>query len=366
MLYPAQLCGNRTDMAKDKIVIVGGYGAVGSSITKWLSSWYPGRVVVAGRSLRKAKALQQSLEQNVEVLQLDIHHIEEDAFLDDAALLIMCIDQPSAALAEHCIAKGVHYMDISATPSVIQGIESLQEQAIAQRVSLLLSVGLAPGLTNLLAKWVTHSNPGRKVLQLFVLLGLGEDHGDQAFQWTFDHLHEQYRIRERGNDGLVKSFTQPIATDLLGNRKFYLFNFSDQQVLARTQDLYSVSTRMAFDHKGVTALLAGLRKLGLTRLMRQPWLQRIMIKLFRKIRMGTDVFAVKARSQSAEGVWTEASVSGHGEGEITALVAALLARDVLDKAPGRFGVQHIDTYIADVPAFMKQLQQYQPALIIVL
>ncbi|WP_222166274.1 saccharopine dehydrogenase family protein [Edaphocola aurantiacus] len=349
-------------MAKDKIVIVGGYGAVGSSVAKWLSAWYPGRVVVAGRSLQKAKNLQEKLEHTVDILQLDIDHIQNVSFLADAALLIMCIDQPSGALAELCIDKGVHYIDISATPAVLHRLESLQDKALAQKVTLLLSVGLAPGLTNLLGKWVTQSIPDQKMLQLFVLLGLGEDHGEQAFQWTFDNLHQEYTIQDQGKGQQVKSFTQPLTTDLLGKRKFYLFNFSDQHILARTQNLDSISTRMAFDHKGITALIAGMRKLGFTRLMRLAWVQRIMIKLFRKVKMGTDVFAVKAQSYHSHGVLKEASISGYGEGAVTALVAALLAKDLLDKQTPLLGVQHIDTYVEDVPEFLSELRKYNPQL----
>jgi hypothetical protein len=225
-------------------------------------------------------------------------------------------------------------------------------------------VGLAPGLTNLLGKWVTQSVQDRKRLQLFVLLGLGEDHGEQAFQWTFDNLHQQYTILEQGKDKLVRSFTQPLKTDLLGKRSFYLFNFSDQHILARTQNLDSVSTRMVFDHRSITALIAGMRTLGLTRLMGLPRVQRMMIKLFRKIKMGTDVFAVKARSYNVNGTLKEASVSGHGEGAVTALVAALLAKDLLDKEDTPTGVLHIDTYIDDISLFIEAIRQYMPQLIV--
>lgn len=137
---------------KESILIVGGYGAVGNIISKELSKHYPGKVIVAGRNLSKAEDLARKIP--VIPMQLDLTSISTTDFLDTVKLVIMCLDQTNTSFVELCIENGIDYIDISANQEVIEKIELLSEKAKKYQSSIVLSVGIAPGITNLLAKHV--------------------------------------------------------------------------------------------------------------------------------------------------------------------------------------------------------------------
>lgn len=340
---------------KDRIIIIGASGAVGSAIVKHLDAAGQYQLTLAGRRLAPLARLKETLNIDTQIIQVDVARIRDTDFLKGAALLIMCVDIPDSSIPEACAAHGVHYMDISASQQVLGYLEASDAAARAQGIAMLFSVGLAPGLTNLLAANVLHQLHNASALEIYILLGLGEAHGDQAFQWTFDHLHQKYRIKSGGVDKWVKSFTDPKATALAGSRKFYLFDFADQHILKNIKGLSSVSTRLAFDNRFFTALVAVLRTLGITRIYRNKRVQRTMMGLLKKVKPGSDVYGVKVIARNDAGKTAEAFLQGYGEGAITARVAASMVPHLLSTKAS--GLMHSHELIQDLPAFFEQLQQ---------
>lgn len=329
-----------------KIVVIGGYGAVGSSICENLSEIYPNQVVAAGRDINKAKKLAEKLQNKVIPYAIDINKIEDGIFWEDVKLVIMCLDLKDTKFVEFCVDKEINYIDISANYLILKQIESLPKQPLAS--SVVLSVGLAPGITNLLAKHGLNRIHNPKEIDIFVLLGLGEKHGDHAFEWTFDNFHTQYAVQNQS----VKSFTNPKTTNLEGNRDFYLFDFADQHVLSNSAE--KVRTRLAFDLNFMTNALGLFRKLGVTRIFKNKKVQSFLIPLFKNLGMGSEIYGVKVAVTAQDGTTTESSVSGYGEGKVTALVASLTAQYLLEN-PTNAGVFHLHNVITNIPDFLKKL-----------
>lgn len=223
--------------------------------------------------------------------------------------------------------------------------------------NVVLSVGLAPGITNLLAQYAISQMENVESIDIFVLLGLGEQHGNHAYQWTFDNLDSNYQLKINDEEQTMKSFTNPLKTNLSGNRNFYLFDFSDQHVLLNTLDVPRVQTRMAFDVEWFTELTAILRKLRITRLFRNKKVQNLAIQSFKNFPMGTDVFGVKVIARDKNGTSKEFSATGNNEGRITASVAAEMAVFVLNENLPK-GVFHSHQLIKDIPIFLNKLKNY--------
>lgn len=110
---------------KRKILIVGGYGAVGSSIAENLVKIYPNQIIIAGRSFSKAKAKAKQFQNKVIPHQLDINNSNDFSVLDEVELVVMCLDQQNTDFVEYCISKGISYIDISADYQNLQKIEKL-------------------------------------------------------------------------------------------------------------------------------------------------------------------------------------------------------------------------------------------------
>lgn len=345
----------------DKILVIGGYGAVGSIISTALAKQFPHKVIAAGRSFEKAKALAATSGQAIIPARFEAQHFQAHMDLLAAVkLVIMCIDQEDTRFMSWCMEAGIDYIDITASQQLIEKAEQLDTLAKKYQTRLLLSVGLAPGITNLLAQYSLQQFENPELLDIFIVLGLGEQHGDAAYRWTMDNLDRRFTLKQGSDSLVVESFSDPEETMLLGKRTFYRFPFSDQHSLARTTGL-PVNTRMAFDARWFTKLIAIMKRLGLSRLFAYQSIQNAAIPLFKKATMGTDVFAVKARSRNTIGTYREAALRGNGEGKVTAYMAVEMALLLLSgsSAPG---VWHSHQLVQDIPAFLEQLQQYDTSI----
>jgi saccharopine dehydrogenase-like NADP-dependent oxidoreductase len=336
-------------MRNGKILIVGGYGAVGQVISTTLGNLFPGEVIVAGRNFQKAKELSSKLNQKVVPLELDITSIpKDDERLDGVNLVIMCIDQTDTKFVSQCIKRGIHYIDITANYTFLSKIESLNDEAKNYDSTVVLSVGLAPGLTNLLARHCKTMIPNMRYADIYILLGLGEVHGEAAIRWSLEEMNAQFSIKDAGAMKQVRSFEDGKPTrfsEEIGKRMAYRFNFSDQHVITKTLEIDSASTRICFDSKIMTYLYALLKKWGLSKIFKLRIVQNFMVRFVQIFHFGSDQFVLKveAGSNRKQGLLYECSVSGNGQGINTGLVAAKVAEKLYTSsfAPGVFQIEQL-------------------------
>ncbi|WP_141578607.1 saccharopine dehydrogenase NADP-binding domain-containing protein [Actinomadura sp. WMMA1423] len=289
-----------------RVVVLGGYGAVGREVVAGLIGHVP-EVVAAGRDLAKARTVPGALPLRIDLRGDDLERLAADA-------VVMCAETDNARVAESCLARGVHYVDVSASHAVLSAIERLDGLAVERNATAVLSVGLAPGVTNLLAR----ESGGREV-DIGVLIGAGERHGPSAVEWTLDSLAElggSWRMR----------FPEPY-----GVRTVHRFPFSDQYTLPGR-----VRTGLCLDSRAMTALLPRLvpiRDLGPLR------------AAFRHVHVGGDGFAVAVESGG-----TVRSFSGRRQSRASGLAAALVVRRLDGMPPG---VHHIEDAVG--PDFLPEL-----------
>lgn len=322
---------------RDHILVIGGYGHVGNIICRKLGSIYPGKVIAAGRSMEKAEEFSRTTNGRVKPLQLNIEEPVNPALLQDIKLVVMCVDQSNPTFARACFAQGMDYLDISANYDFLAQVERLHEEAVANQTTAVLSVGLAPGLTNLLARLAKSQLDHIQEIDITVMLGLGDQHGTGAIEWTVDNLGTGVQDRKITDFG-----------EELGRRTAFRFNFSDQYVIPRTLGVPSVSTRLCFDSSMVTRCLGWLNALGVFRLLKQKRLRQGVVHLLGAIRFGKAMVAIKVDAQGireGEEVRIESTVIGEHEADITAKVAAWVA-DTLYRMKVRHGVFHLEQLFA--------------------
>ncbi|WP_244310625.1 hypothetical protein [Paenibacillus ottowii] len=74
-------------------------------------------------------------------------------------------------------------------------------------------------------------------LNISLRLGLGDQHGQAAIEWTVDQIHTDLEVIEQGRPVTQRSFTDGIVADFgvgVDRHRAYRFPFSDQQTLPRT------------------------------------------------------------------------------------------------------------------------------------
>lgn len=330
---------------RDQIIVIGGYGHTGQMICRSLGAAYPGKVFAAGRSLERAEQFCATTDGQVLPLQLDIRSNWNPELIQNVRLVVMCMDQNDTAFVRACLSMGIHYVDISASGTFLSQVEALHPIAVSQGATAVLSVGLAPGLTNLLSRHAADHMDETHEVDISVMLGLGDSHGKAAIEWTIDNMNTEYEVIEQGVPTTVSSFKDGKVIDfgdMLGRHTAYRFNFSDQHILPRTLAIPTVSTRLCLDSAVVSRLLAWLRAAGVFRLLRFGPLRRAAVYLFSKLRAGEPVFAVKVDARGSvnnKPMYMEYTLQGSSEAAMTARVAAAIA-EIVYRMPMPQGVYH--------------------------
>lgn len=334
-------------MMKECIVVIGGYGHVGKTICRELAELYPGKVIAAGRSYERSKQFCLSTNGKVIPMQIDIREPIDPDLWNCAKLIIMCLDQADTSFVQACFENGTHYLDISASEAFLSQVGSLYRIASINHVTALLSIGLAPGLTNLLARQAKSLMDQTDDLEISIMLGLGDQHGRAAIEWTIDNLTARFDVVENARKKTVSSFTDGKSADFgatLGYRKAYRFNFSDQHFIPQTLGISTVSTRLCFDSAVMTSFLAWLKASGTFCLVRNRRVRDAIVQAFGKIRFGKELFALKIDAwgkKNGKDARVECLVQGENEAKITAKVATSVATIVYQSTLPH-GVYHIE------------------------
>jgi saccharopine dehydrogenase-like NADP-dependent oxidoreductase len=334
---------------KDKIVVVGGYGQVGQVICNCLGNLFPGKVFAAGRSFEKAKQFASTTYGKVLPLQMDADDSQSVDLLEEVTLVVMCLDQENTRFVEKCFEHKIHYIDISASHNFLSKVRKLGNNERALQSTSVLSVGLAPGLTNMLVKQSAKVLDEVHSADIFLMLGLGEQHGKAAIEWMVDNINVDFSVVEEGLKKQVKSFEDGKKTEFpgkLGRRMAYRFNFSDQHALPDTLDIQTISTRICFDSAVITNLIALLKKLGVYRFLQYQVFRQFMINLFLKFHWGTEIYVAKVSAvglNNNQTVCYECSIVGQKEFYITGKIAAFVAKNIYSKKyqPGVFHMEEL-------------------------
>ncbi len=333
-------------MVKNKILIVGGYGQVGKVISKKLGELYPKDVIVAGRNFKKAKKLSEDLNNNVLPLEFDLYNTAfQNEFLKEVRLVIMCIDQKNLNFVNECSERGIKYIDITADYEFITEIQSLENKVIKNNALFVLSVGLAPGITNLLVKHAQTKIEKAKYANIYLMFGSGEKHGEAAYRWFFSNINKKFKTLENGQEEVISNFGSPSYTKFLkpvGNRKTYRFNFSDQHILLKNLNLDSVKTRVCYDSVFLTQMIAFFKKVGISVLLKSEKIQNYLIKFLHKFNSGSEKFSVKVDvGINNHNPLYECYLRGNKESYITGLVATRVAQSCIEMSLPN-GIFHIE------------------------
>jgi len=348
---------------KDKILIIGGYGTVGSIVSEQLASAYPSKVIIGGRNKLKADEFIHHRKLEAKSISIDINSDNfEEVDFDQVHTAISCIETMNTSFILDCILYKVNYTEIGTSFRVHQRFFGLLDYINDSDVLIIPSVGLVPGLSNIIA-----FNEAKKFVQIeeihtFVMLGIGESYGLDSVRFMISNAMQTFKIKTVQGLLSVKGFTKPKSTRLLNEAKkrtFYLFDFSDHhisRILIRTN---AIDTRLNFDSKAVTYVFYILQRLGFLRWAKylKPTLLK---KILDQIKKGTEIFGlqveISGKDTKGKQVVHKSLVTGEKEAFATGLVTSYAAK-LLYENTTRKGLKHIEE-ICDFDVLKTILKQY--------
>ena len=143
----------------NRILIIGGYGNFGSYITKTLAKEGNIQIIIAGRSIDKAKKLISTTQSthSIESVVLDINDDIRDSLVDLDVNIVIHTSGPFQAqgyeVAETCIDLGIHYIDLADGREFVENISSLNESANKKEVLVISGASSVPCLTSSLVDY---------------------------------------------------------------------------------------------------------------------------------------------------------------------------------------------------------------------
>ncbi len=291
-----------------RVAVLGAYGAVGHRVVE-LAMHRGHTMTAAGRA---ADRLARVPAQTRRLLRVE----DTDAVADLAAENDVVVDATGAERPEVATAVtegGAAYLDISA-----EGDHLARLAALPVRRPVAAGVGLAPGLTNLLAATLAGPRP----VHIGIVGGAGEVHGAGARRWIWQVAGRT--VTSGGRPERVYRSGRRFTVPGLGRRTLLRAAFGEQDQLA-TDLARPVSTWLGLDPGWATLLL---RLAGAAPAL-APHLGRLSGPVAGLLG-GRDRWALVATDGAGQLRWA----SGRGEVEATAVMAVQFLAPVLQAPAG--------------------------------
>ena len=344
---------------KDKILIIGGYGTVGTVISKILATKFPGKVIVSGRNLQKAVSMIEHFNIDALPMSIDISSgVFDKINFEEIHTAISCIEYlKDDRFILLCIKNKIHYTELATSYEAYERLLKYKNEVDNSQMCLIPGVGLMPGLSGVFVKNAISKLNKLQEVQSFILLGLGENHGLDAVRWMLEYADKSFFIQTKNGRRQVQSFAEPVHGKLLNensSRTFYRFNFGDQYIISSSYDVELAETRLAFDSKFVTWFIVFLKKLGLLKRLTKinP---RTVTKWLGRFRFGSNQYAVQTHCYTEIGNEIIYLASGENEAFGTGMIASYTISE-LYTSNNLSGFKGLEDLI-DFDAFIKYLQK---------
>lgn len=313
------------------ILVVGGYGVVGSQVCRLLRERHPAaQLLIGGRSPDKAAALARELDATP--VRIDTCDADPLASLEERPrLVIAAVNDPRDALLLATVRRAVALVDIARwTARLHAALLRLATESVSAPV--MLASGWMGGVAPLLAMAAARQVWPPTSIEIDILYGAADLAGPDSVDYV-DRLEVPFEVIDAGRERLVKPFTggHVVAFPGAGRRRTYRLDTPEQATLPIVTGASTVATRIVFDSRAATATLVALKRLGVIRLLSAERFTRLRRKLlFPQTASSQGTPTVVLATVRGEGAVVRASVVDRaGQSHLTALGAVIAAERAL-------------------------------------
>jgi hypothetical protein len=258
------------DGASEAVLLVGGYGVVGSQIAAAVRRRHPELpLTIAGRSAEKAARAAEALgvaDVGVEGAALDVSRPEPLAGLRPRAV-VSVVNDPGDHLLADAMRLGVPLLDIARWTDRVRSAAALVEAA-APTAPVLLSSGWMAGICSTIAAGIARELHRVESIDISVLYALEDKAGPDSAQYM-DRLARPFEVTTGGRPARARPLGdgRRVVFPDGGFARVYRFDTPDQLTLPATTGAATVAARIGFDSALTTSLLVALVRSGAWRLI---------------------------------------------------------------------------------------------------
>lgn len=322
---------------RKKIIVLGGYGVVGSRICAAIARIPYVECVIAGRNPRRARRLAVSI--SASVLRIDVDNSKQVEHELVGAFLVINVAAPfqkqSLTVARFCASSGVHYIDLADDPTYVNDVLRLNAQARRSGSLLVTGASSMPAIASVLVDSLADYFDKISEIHTFTVGGNKAPFGRASVYSLLSKIGSKLRSKRRGRWTESSCWTEPQNVGFpapVGRRLAYLYDVPVVEQFSRVYEVQTASFRMGLQPGWVNrglGFLGWLRRIGwLKKPTRYTRLLHALIRRFR--RMGNASYAIQVQVLGTKGIQevkhavTLVEADSDGMGITTSIVITLL------------------------------------------
>jgi hypothetical protein len=310
------------------VLIVGGYGTVGTALTRLAAPLWP--LVLTGRNPGRGAALAEEHSLIVRKWDLD----DPAPFAAQARAVISTVNDPDDRVLRAAVSAGIPYVDITRWTSRLTRAVT-QATLLKPTAPVLLSSGWMGGVVSLVAATLAEEAGGAHQIDVAIRYDTNDQAGADSVDFI-DRLGHDFEVREGGKPVIVSPLSDTRWVDIAGHRtKVARLDTPEQFTFPLTLGTETAATRIGFSSNTSTTALLAAKAVGLFRWGRgERWTSTRRSLLYSPGNGGTAHIRVDV--QGRKGARTAVISDPAGQAHLTALGGFLGLRDVLhqDARPG--------------------------------
>jgi len=237
----------------NQVLIIGGYGRIGSSVARDLANYTNSEITITGR---KAKVnLQEFSISGVKYLALDladkerVKNIINSYNKSSENLVIYCagpFHNRDANVLKNCIEAGLNYVDISDCRDFTCKALEYSEAAQNAGVTAIINTGIFPGISNSLSRQSVEQFDEPEEIHLSYVVGGSGGAGVTVMRTTFLGLQNDFEAWINGKWQSVKPYSDRQVIEFpppYGKIGVYWFDMPESLTLANSFPVKTVTTK---------------------------------------------------------------------------------------------------------------------------
>ena len=233
-----------------KVLILGGRGQIGSSVTADLLAHTSAEITITGRASHVAHPLLAGAGPRLQYLALDLADRSGlTSAIGSNDLVVHCAGpfrQRDASVLKLCVAQGVNYVDVSDDRIFTQAALTHSPAAQAAGVTAIINTGVFPGISNSMVRQIVEQMETPQEIHIsYVVAGSGGA-GVTVMRTTFLNIQHPFDAWLEGQWRSVKPYSEVERIDFpgpFGLTNVYWFDMPESFTLAQTFPVKTVTTK---------------------------------------------------------------------------------------------------------------------------
>ncbi|NES76408.1 MULTISPECIES: saccharopine dehydrogenase family protein [unclassified Okeania] len=237
----------------NQVLIIGGYGRIGSSVARDLTTYANSEITITGR--KQEANIKEILIPGVKYLTLDLANKERvrntiHSYSKSSENLVIHCAGPfhhrDTNVLKNCIDAGINYVDISDYRGFTRKALEYSEAAKQAGVTAIINTGIFPGISNSLARKSVEQFDEPEEIHLSYVVGGSGGAGVTVMRTTFLGLQNPFEVWKNNKWEFVKPYSDRQVIDFpkpYGKIGVYWFDLPECLTLPTSFPVKTVTTK---------------------------------------------------------------------------------------------------------------------------